>query len=481
MWILAALLQACGPSDTEVAKVYPEAATSLTVLDFGDTPVAYSSTMSFDVINSGPVTLHVSDVAVDDGMGAYELLSAPAEVGAGERESLAITFHPPDYTDYAGTVTFTTDDPDNPELTVALTGHGIPVPTPDIAVDTTSLDFGTVAPGEVGTKWVVVSNEGDGTLEIQGATQGGSGEFEVVGNAGSFSLDPGQSTNVIVLYTPSSDVGANGTLTFVSNDPDEAETVVYFIGNGGSDLEYPVAVIDGPTVTEPRQTVTLDGSASYDPQGLEPLTYEWTLVAKPDGSQAELSEPTTLDSVYLPTDIAGVYLVQLQVRNSIGLLSAPATFILEAVPAEYLHVELSWNTGGADLDLHLLTSAGVFFQEPYDCTWCNQTPAWGASGSTDDPSLDIDDLSGYGPENVNIDIPADDTYYVKVHYYTDNGDDEVVATVRVYAYGALVGEFSKVLERNDVWDVAEIRWPDGVAIEQTTDLYASTTRGCTGG
>lgn len=479
MWLVATLL-ACNGPETDLNRNYPEAAVSVDVLDFGEVSVGYSSTLQLDVINGGRVGMNVSDVSLADALGAYEILSAPDTVAAGEREPIEVLFHPPDYTTYDAVLTVATDDPETPTLDVVLTGRGVQVPTPDIDVDTLSLDFGEVAAGSSATKWFVISNDGDGALEISQAIQAGSGAFEVVGSLDGYTLQPDQSLNLIVNYAPTTDQGDNGSLVIASNDPDESPLTVYFVGNGGGDFEYPVAVIDGPATAEPRQTLTLDGRDSYDPQHFEPLTYQWSLLAAPDGSAAALSEPTTLDQVYLPTDIAGVYVVSLQVTNSVGLISAPAIYTVDAVPSEELHVELSWNTGGADLDLHLIDQSAWddFFLTPGDCNYCNQTPSWGASGSADDPSLAIDDLSGYGPENINIDSPADGTYGVAVHYYQDLGDDSVVATVRVYTYGVQVGEYSRVMERNDVWEVAEVRWPDGVSIEQSSDSYSSPYRGC---
>lgn len=476
MWLVLALT-ACTP-ETNVQQQYPEAAASPDVLDFGEVAVEYASELSFQLINGGRVELAVSNLAVDDTYGAYEVGAWPTTVAAGEQIDVPVTFHPPDFTTYTATITATTNDPDNGTLSVALTGTGVEVPTPDIAVDTLSLDFGTVGVGAVGTKWVVVTNEGEGVLEVSGITRAGSGSFLLVGDTAGFTVQPGQSTNIIVNYVPTTDIGDNGSITFTSNDPDEPEVTVMFVGNGGGDFEYPVAIIDGPTSATPRTTLTLDGSASFDPNNLEPLTYKWSIVSVPEGSQSQLSEPDNLDSVYLPTDLAGIYSAQLQVTNSIGLVGIPAIYVVDAIPQEQLHVEMSWNTGSADLDLHLLTSAGVIFGQPDDCNFCNQGPDWGASGDADDPSLDLDAQFGYGPENINIDAPMDDTYYVKVHYYEDNGDEDVVATVRIYTYGVMVGEYSNVLHRNEVWDVAEIRWPDGVAIEQSNALYLSPRRGC---
>jgi hypothetical protein len=68
--------------------------------------------------------------------------------------------------------------------------------------------------------------------------------------------------------------------------------------------------------------VTLDGSASSDPDGNVPLTYGWSFASVPDGSAASL---TGADPVH-PTfaaDQAGNYVIQLVVTDSLGAVSAP--------------------------------------------------------------------------------------------------------------------------------------------------------------
>ena len=69
----------------------------------------------------------------------------------------------------------------------------------------------------------------------------------------------------------------------------------------------------------PGQTITLDGSTSFDPEG-DPLTYNWSLSA-PAGSAAVLANPTSVRPTFT-VDRDGDYVVQLIVND--GLLnSAP--------------------------------------------------------------------------------------------------------------------------------------------------------------
>ncbi len=477
--LLGLLLSACTP-DVEFVKQTGHAAVFPSTLDFGEVPVDYSSGGYVTLQNTGAVELAVGAVTTDDTEGVFTLSDVPTAVPSKSEAEIYVQFLPGQITSYANTLTIETDDPENPTVTVALVGAGVETPTPDISLDRLSVDYGSIAATGVPVlNYVTIENVGEGTLTISDVTQTGSGAFAIADGLEGATLGEGESTNALIQYTPTSMEGDNGSFTLLSNDPDEPEVTVTLIGNGGGDFLYPVAVVDAPATAEPRDTVTLDGSGSYDPNGFEPLTYQWTLVDAPAGSIVELQTPTNLDRAYLQVDLAGDYTVALQVTNSVGLLSVPAQHVIEVLPAEALHVELTWESGGADFDLHLLNGVGTLFEIPTDCNYCNQNPDWGTPvDGTDDPTLVLDDRSGYGPEEITIEDPAADTYSVRVHYYTENGDSDVVATANIWVFGELLLTSSRVMSRNDVWDVGQITFPDGTVYEESTDLYAAAGRTC---
>ena len=80
----------------------------------------------------------------------------------------------------------------------------------------------------------------------------------------------------------------------------------------------PVAVIQlNPDETLAiAQQVALDGTASYDFDD-DSLTHAWTLIQKPEGSSAELTDPGQA-TAYLTPDVAGDYTIQLVVNDIYG-------------------------------------------------------------------------------------------------------------------------------------------------------------------
>ena len=61
-------------------------------------------------------------------------------------------------------------------------------------------------------------------------------------------------------------------------------------------------------------TVQLDGTASFDPQG-DPLNYAWQLIGLPGGSNASLSDPASPTPTFV-ADVSGSYIAQLTVDDN---------------------------------------------------------------------------------------------------------------------------------------------------------------------
>ncbi len=57
------------------------------------------------------------------------------------------------------------------------------------------------------------------------------------------------------------------------------------------------------------ETIILDGSGSHNADN-DPLTYRWALITVPQGSQAELAEPTAVQTAFT-ADLEGIYIAQL--------------------------------------------------------------------------------------------------------------------------------------------------------------------------
>ncbi len=114
-------------------------------------------------------------------------------------------------------------------------------------------------------------------------------------------------------------------------------------------------------------------------------------------------------------------------------------------PNQY-RIVLRWGTNPADLDSHL---------------WLPEEPtpfhvAWDAKGSlaaVPHAELDIDDITGVGPETITIGQVKEGTYLYAVHHYSGSGTIGTSgATVEVYKGAALVASYDAPTEAEADWD-----------------------------
>ncbi len=382
VWIGAAAVLAAGcEPDTSFSTLTPSVAVAPASLEFGDVTVLTEASDVVWVTNGGQATALVELVLNGE---AYSLDIGDGEIARGESLSVPITFAPDNYLVYEASLVITSNDEENAEIVVPIAGEGVHAPTPDICVEPLTIDFGEIPNGELGSAWVDIGNCGDDLLTLGVIEQTGSGDFSLLTDPSSGVIAAGGTVPTILQYLPVGEPGEgdNGLLTIPSDDPDEPSVEVLLIGNGGSDVEYPIAVIDCPGSAAPPGYAQMDGEDSYDPEGFEPLAYEWSLAERPQGSQGELTNDVS-DSTSLYADAAGTYEVHLVVENTRGTRSAPAKCVIEAIPTDLFHVELSWDTSQADIDLHVIEEGGSFYQVPGDCNWCNKNPMWGAAGALD--------------------------------------------------------------------------------------------------
>jgi len=469
---------ACTGPETEINVLVPVIAAAPATLDFGEVVVEYSETELVQIINAGRAELDVTSITVDDNEGAFTINPTSIVIGVDESVPVEVNFAPGTFIEYAPNLVIQSNDEEEPEVLIPITGEGVDGPVPQIEIDVLSIDFDTVPIGEDDDAYITITNVGDGPLIIEEITQAGSGAFSIEVNPdGQTMAEQGDYSTMVVAYTPTTEDGDSGSITVNSNDPSDPEIEILLLGSGGGDFDYPVAVIDCPTSVDPPTTLDLDGTGSYDPNGYEPLLYEWAVTKSPSSNDVDVDDPEA-SFTSLDVNLAGTWEVSLSVENSAGVRSAPDTCEFEALPEDALHVELTWDSPNADVDLHLMQSGYEFYEEPGDCCWCNPNPSWGETGSADDPELALDNRTGYGPENIKVYSPVEGEYPVRVHYYSDLGGGTTVATVTIWIDGEEQDVVSTALTHNDKWDVGYVRWPEGVFVEAEETVEGASTREC---
>jgi hypothetical protein len=166
--------------------------------------------------------------------------------------------------------------------------------------------------------------------------------------------------------------------------------------------------------------------------------------------------------------------------NNSGQSFWAARVTLSGCSTELFRAQLTWDTGSldtlnSDIDLHLVRPGGST-NTSNDCYYanCKSGLEWGATGPAGDPYLDVDNVVGYGPENITIGSgPESGTYRVIVRNFS--GIAGTHATVKLYFNGVEQARYtSQVLDvpNNTYWTVANVDIQNQVITAVNT--YSST-------
>jgi hypothetical protein len=263
--------------------------------------------------------------------------------------------------------------------------------------------------------------------------------------------------------------GAHSVLRIRSDDPVRREATVNVVA-GALDLQPPACSCD-PARREVAVLETIELSANcFDPWGC--FQYLWTLVQRPEGSLSAIQDPHSRNARFLidvSTPADSPYVFRLTAIDRRGGMSSCEVTVF-ARPPDALQIELLWAQDVTDLDLHLLNPPGStdrwgpagWFNQSNDCYYLNRSPDWGGAQETrDNPRLDVDDVTGFGPEHISFPSPAAGTYSIGVHYFCDDGMGPSDATVRVFCQGAAPATFGprRLLRSGAFWEVATLAWP----------------------
>ena len=460
-------LGAAGCSDYAYEKI-PDASGSTAAIEVAPTRLQFAGleqgevgTQSFTITSIGDEAVDIGEISVTGSAAAFTLIGAPSytTMAPGESVEVTVDYSPTNAGDLAD-VHIANSDPGLPQAIVQLEGVGL---YPQLVFDPNPLDFGYVPSGTTETGTIDVVNNGGATLDVSSLLVLGEG-FSLGDVAVPFSLAPGESLPVDIDFTPSAELRFTGEIWAESNTPGTTSKADLL----GTSLEKPVAVCEA----DPSEAYALYdrvnwlGSDSYDPTGQAIVGYEWRLVTRPEGSAASMPGGTTADRNGFVADVVGEYVAELVVANEDGVESEPCYATLTAVPSQSLWVEMYWELNQDDMDLHLV-DAGGGLRSDSDCYYANCVGRgldWGVAGeSSDNPSLDIDDIPGTGPENINIQEPAEGSVFtVYVHDYMGSTPDRYEAnevTVNIYISGELAWTDTRPISGdNDYVPFALIDW-----------------------
>lgn len=417
-----------------------------------------------------------------------------------------IRYEPVDDGEDSTTLLIESSDPDERPFLIDINANGA---EPCITVtEENGVDFSSAFIGGVSSRTLTITNcSPNKELEVDSIrmTEDSDNEYYVepiphpLPNQ-TLTIGVGATSSFVLNYAPGAEASHTGTIEIISNDEAKSPLLIPVTGRGSTNsCPTPVAKARevgtgtpfAPTVeTIPLATIEFDGTESFDPDGSggpDGISgYEWTILERPVDSTARLVPNATDEKPKLFLDLAGTYRIELRVYDTQNAPSCETALVnILATPNEDVHVQLVWDTPGdqdqsdsgvgrgSDLDLHFLHPLGTWNQQPWDTYWLNPSPNWDTPASSDDPSLDIDDTDGAGPENINLNNPENVTYRVGAFYFADHNYGPSYATIRIFLAQVLVFEYrDKYLERTGkFWDVAAIEWGQAPRVNQIDQIY----------
>jgi FtsP/CotA-like multicopper oxidase with cupredoxin domain len=263
-------------SNTASIGAFPIAALSpATPLLFGSVSLlSTSGPQTVSLLNNGAVPLGIISIGFT-GLNPGDFLqvnTCGTSLAANSSCPITVTFRPTALGTRSAALTINSNDPNNPTLTVSVTGTGI---GPVAVVSPTVVSFGNQLVGTTSTvKTVTLSNAGStgSTLTINSITMGGAnpGDFAQTATCGA-SLASGASCTISVTFKPTVVGGRGAALTINTSDPVNPVVTSQLTGTGTA----PVAVVSTTSLAfgnQKQQTTSAPKFVTLSNTGTAPLT-----------------------------------------------------------------------------------------------------------------------------------------------------------------------------------------------------------------
>ncbi len=137
---------------------------SRTELNFGAVLLGSSQTLNLGIVNTGQASLVITNILLPSS--DYSLSQSSYAVAPGRSRQISVTFSPQSVGDKSGNMTILSN---LPQATVTLRAQGVQQPivlVPQISVNSSQRDFGSVEVGSSKSMTVTVTNFGDASLSI---------------------------------------------------------------------------------------------------------------------------------------------------------------------------------------------------------------------------------------------------------------------------------------------------------------------------
>jgi len=203
-------------------------------INFGNVQVGNNKSLSETITNTGGSDVTISQAKATGTGFSVSGIVPPLTLSVGQSITFSVVFTPPSAGSDSGNLAITSDA-SNSTLNIPLAGIGNPTGT--LAVNPTSLNFGSVVVGNSSQKTAQLVASG-ATVTVSSVNLS-NGEFTVSGLSFPVTIPAGQGAQFTVTFTPQSTGAASGTASFVS-DASNSPTVLGLSGTGTQAAQHSV-------------------------------------------------------------------------------------------------------------------------------------------------------------------------------------------------------------------------------------------------
>ncbi len=207
----------------------PEIVVSNNSIVYNPTQVGQSSVETFTISNMGYGNLEITNIASTNSSFTVNITSSTIEPGGAQE--IEVIFTPDEVGLFEGTLSIISNDPNYPTVEIQLQGEGY-LYAPSISVQPISIEFDTTLIYETSTAVLTISNIGMAVLNVTDII---SSDPVFTTNLTTFNVEPNQSYEVIISFTPTEQMQYNAVLSIESNDPVNNPFEVTLSGYGDID------------------------------------------------------------------------------------------------------------------------------------------------------------------------------------------------------------------------------------------------------
>lgn len=426
-WIEFQMRTVTGDSLVDLYRIErhaPRLSLTATQLDFTDTFVTTTSSLPLALENAGTMPLQVQELGIygsdstafflaegtarkrPDG-GAMLAATVPYSLPVGGRMNHTILFTPAAPRLYSAVLRIVSNDPGRELLEVPLQGTGLPPPEPEIAVSATEFDFGDVVRLSSVSQVLRIRNVGNlGMTVLSLLLQGeGASEFSLESQATPFSIWPGDSTSVLVEFTPRTFGSKNAWLQVQSNDPQTGILVIPLSGGGIPPNEPYIEVPSDSLVFAPVPTGGLaTTNLPIRNQGALTLQVTAFFLTGPEADQFHMESPA------VPFSIAAIDSSEISLQfgpTSRGTKRATLQIMSNDPNQDTLQVSLSGL--GLEADIAIGSS-----EEDFGAVFVSEVSSWRSLTLSNEGNADlnVDRLEITGPDSSSFQMENVPTPFV---------------------------------------------------------------------